>query len=573
MWMIVRSACVLLFAAVFTGTVRGDIALEGVEGGMAEAVRAGLSLPDDCDAPHWLVRFRFRSSEREIETTLATFGFYSPSIDASLKFDETCWQARFTIDEGPPAIIDTADIRIEGDGRDFEPFKRVLQSSAVREGTRFDHGVYESLKDELESTAARYGFLEGRFTAHRVEVDADENRVTVTLVYQSGPRFRFGDVEFVGEHLNDDVLARYVPFDAGDPYDADKLGDLYQALLSSGYFDDAVIDTSEIQGTRVNVSVTPLVGKPSISKVGVGYSTDLGPTFFASRDRRLVNRRGHQLKLDLSVSPVKSEVGGYYRIPRSDQQNGWLSLYGGYLLEDTETAITRKSTVGIREIRPHAGGWVETRFFEVVNDQFDVAGASESNISFVPGVSLSRTRIVGASARPSRGHRIDLRMSGTDHRLGSTLDYLKVSASGKAIHSLGDKLRVIGRARVGAVFSDIFEQLPADVRFFSGGDEKVRGFDFEEIGVVNDDGSVIGGDRLIESSVELDYTVRPKWAAALFLDAGSVSLGSFSGEYERSVGMGVRWYSPIGPVRFDVAWPLARPDKGFRIHISLGPDL
>lgn len=571
--MVTRSVCVLLFAVMFSCAVRADVALEGVEGDVAEAVRAGLSLPDDCDAPRWLVRFRFRSSQREIETTLATFGYYSSSIDASLTFDDTCWRAGFAIDTGPPAIIEAAHISIEGDGRDFEPFDRVLQASVVREGARFDHSAYESLKDELESVAARYGFLEGQFAAHRVEVDADENRVTVRLVYRSGPRFRFGEIRFVGDGLDDDVLERYLPFESGDPYDADKLGDLYQALLSSGYFDDAVIDTSEVEGTQVNVEVTPVIGRASISRVGIGYSTDLGPALFASRDRKLVNRRGHQLKLDLSVSPVKSEVGGYYRIPRSEHRNGWLSLYGGYLLEDTGTAITRKSTLGIREIRPRGGGWVETRFFEVVNDQFDVAGETQSNISFVPGISFSHSRISGSSARPARGHRLDFRMSGTDHRLGSTLDYFKVSASGKAIHSLGDRLRVIGRARIGAVFSDVFEKLPADVRFFSGGDEKVRGFDFEEIGVINDDGSVIGGDRLTEFSAELDYAVRPKWAAAVFVDAGSVSLSSFSGEYERSVGIGVRWYSPIGPVRFDIARPLDRPDKSVRIHISLGPDL
>jgi translocation and assembly module TamA len=98
----------------------------------------------------------------------------------------------------------------------------------------------------------------------------------------------------------------------------------------------------------------------------------------------------------------------------------------------------------------------------------------------------------------------------------------------------------------------------------------VRGYDFESIGPERD-GEVIGGRRLVTGSVELDVLLRDKWSAALFADAGSAY--DDSPDFSRSVGVGLRWYSPLGPLRLDLAHPLDDPNRSVRIHVSLGPDL
>ena len=101
----------------------------------------------------------------------------------------------------------------------------------------------------------------------------------------------------------------------------------------------------------------------------------------------------------------------------------------------------------------------------------------------------------------------------------------------------------------------------------------MRGFDFEAIGALDESGNVIGGNRLLEFSTEFDYRVGANWGVAAFIDAASVTRSEFSTDFERGAGVGFRWYSPIGPVRFDIARPLDRADRSVRIHISLGPDL
>ena len=106
---------------LFAPHARAQVSIDGVSEEISSAIRAGLSLPETCDQSEWLVRYRFRSSEREIVTTLQTFGYYSPVIRADLHFDSKCWHADFKIDPGPPAIISKAHIEIQGEGADSLP--------------------------------------------------------------------------------------------------------------------------------------------------------------------------------------------------------------------------------------------------------------------------------------------------------------------------------------------------------------------------------------------------------------------------------------------------------------------
>lgn len=555
--------------------LRADIVIEGLPPEIADVVRANLSLTDNCEVSRWQVRYRYRNARQEIESTLATFGFYAPGVHSELSFGDDCWQARFRVDPGDPVTIETLDVSFRGEGAGFAPLTGLVGESSLQVGAVFDHLAWERLKRELGDAAARYGYLEATMVVHEVEVRPVERKASVTLTYDTGRQFRFGEVTFDTDQIMTEVLVRHIPFETGDPFETELIGELYQALLGSGYFEEVIIDTSQVDrdAAVVPVNVRPVTGETSNTSVGVGYSTDLGPKVFIRRNSRLVNRRGHQLNLDVTASPVSREIGGYYRIPQSNREAGWLSLYGGFLSEDTDTSETSRSTLGLRQIIPRGRGWIETRFLELFNEQFEVGGQSRSNLSLMPGINFAHTRSEGDVGRPTSGHRVELEVTGASSALLSTVDFASARVSGKIVQGLSTNVRFLGRARVGVTMSDDFTKLPPTVRFFSGGDERVRGFDFEQIGARDQLGNVIGGDRLLELSAEVDWRFREHWAAAVFVDAGSVSLGAFSSSFERSAGVGVRWYSPIGPLRFDIAKPLDSSDASVRLHISLGPDL
>ena len=138
--------------------------------------------------------------------------------------------------------------------------------------------------------------------------------------------------------------------------------------------------------------------------------------------------------------------------------------------------------------------------------------------------------------------------------------------------TLGRSSRFLVRGKAGRIWENSFLNLPPSVRFFAGGDNSVRGFDFETIGPLNEIGEVIGGSRLITSSIEIEKQLKPLWSIALFADAGD-AFSSASPNFSSSVGIGARWRSPLGPIRVDIAKPQTGIERDVRLHISLGPDL
>ena len=126
---------------------------------------------------------------------------------------------------------------------------------------------------------------------------------------------------------------------------------------------------------------------------------------------------------------------------------------------------------------------------------------------------------------------------------------------------------------MGRTFSPDFRDLPATLRFFTGGDQTVRGFRYLELGPRDAAGESIGGRALIAGSLEVDYRFLERWAVAAFHDAGN-ALDSFSSlSLERGIGGGLRWLSPIGLIRLDAAFAVSRPGSPLRIHFIIGPDL
>jgi translocation and assembly module TamA len=132
--------------------------------------------------------------------------------------------------------------------------------------------------------------------------------------------------------------------------------------------------------------------------------------------------------------------------------------------------------------------------------------------------------------------------------------------------------RILFRTELGVTAEESFDELPPSVRFFAGGDNSVRGYDFEALGPVDDAGEVIGGSSLAVTSVEYEHRIKAKWSLAIFVDSGNAFEGS-EFEPKTGAGIGTRWQSPLGPIRVDVAHPFDDTQDNWRLHITLGPDL
>lgn len=346
---------------------------------------------------------------------------------------------------------------------------------------------------------------------------------------------------------------------------------MQRELVASDYFAAVHVQTrmEARRDRRIPIRVDVTEGRAATWSIGGGYTTDYGPRLRLLHENRRRNAAGHQLHADTLLSPVRQSAVVDYRVPRGRPQSDWLSLRAGLDREDIDAGTATAARLGLR--RSHArDDLTVTRFLDVVHERDRADGEEFSNTLLMPGSSWQRIRRDDL-VRPREGYRVGLDLSGA---AGSHVSLLSVEVHGKWVASLAGDARVLLRGRAGAFVADRgIEHVPLSMRFFTGGDSGVRGYNYESLGSRDTEGDLIGGNRLLEASLEYEHPLRHRWSAAAFVDAGNAFLAGESVDIRIGTGVGLRWQSPLGPVRLDVAWPLDGEDRSPQVHLSLGPDL
>jgi translocation and assembly module TamA len=568
-------ACVLLLPV---DTALGKVALKGLRGELRENALAHLELADaPCDSPSWRVRRLTKKADAQIREALEAYGYYNPSIAMESGSTSDCWLTTIAVAVGDPVRVRTLDVSLTGEAAQDAAFERLVLAGPLKQGDVLVHATYDRYKKAIGDLARRKGFFAGNFVAARIDVFAREDAADITIRYDSGPRYRFGAVTFEQDVVRQDLLERFVDFSPGEPYDGTKITNLYNALLATGYFASVDLRTQPgtLPDTLVPVTVQLTGASRQVWTAGIGYSTDTGVKLRGGFTNRRINDRGHQFDASMNLSEVTSDVGFSYRLPRKDPRVEWLSFDAGYSYEDTGSKTTNIYKVGVKEYQRRPNEWIETHFLDVGIERFDIADERQREFLLIPGVSWNRTMPNNASVmRPDKGHRLTLTLSGTADWLASDATFLQADLFGKLIFPLWKGARLLTRAQAGLTLKDEFEKLPASVRYFAGGDSSVRGYDFDSLGPTNETGEVIGGTHTVVGSVEIDQRVRSNWSVAAFVDTGNAFDSFASPSLKTGIGGGVRWFSPLGPVRVDIAFAQDKdaPDD-WRLHVSLGPDL
>ncbi|NCF51360.1 BamA/TamA family outer membrane protein [Gammaproteobacteria bacterium] len=557
-----------------SGTANADLLISGIESRLEANVRALSPLATTaCESAPWRVERLFRDADKSVRQALQALGYYEPSIKKSLRWSEDCWHASFEIEAGEPVRLGAVDVRIEGAAADDERFADHVAAARPAPGDILDHGLYESYKASMMRAAMASGFFDAEFLRTEVVVEPRTRSAELALHLQSGTQYQFGEVTFTPGIVRDSLLRGYSDIVPGSPYSSTLVNELYEALGGSNYFATVSISTDPLDTEQkivpVSVELTP--GKRRVYTIGAGVATDTGPQGRLGYSDRRLNEKGHQLETKLFASSVRSELTGSYRWPKKDPRREWMSVFAGVQHENTDTSRSDTFTVGILRARNLGKRWLDTRYLDYSYEDYTVGEQATTSQLIILGNTWESAegRELG---RVSNGRRLSFDVRGASDSLGSDTSFLQFRAKTKWIHSLGGHYRAIARANLGLTIKDDFSELPASVRFFAGGDRSVRGYDYESLGPVDENGDVIGGSYLLDGSVEIDRLLGEKWTIAAFVDSGS-AFNDSEIEFSTGAGIGIRWYSPLGPLRLDVAHPFDDPDNDYRIHISLGPDL
>lgn len=561
-----------------------EIQIEGGNKTLRENIRQHLSLADEsCRAPLWRLHSLLGDVETEIQSAARALGYYQLEYEAKLLNNKDCWGLQLTLTPGDPVLVTELRIDIQGEGREDKIFQPLFDSPGIKVGNRLNHGRYEALKSHFGSLAATHGYFDAEFALSRITVNAAEKSAVIDLVYNTGQRYKIGEINLQHSILDEKFLKRYYTFNEGDYYDTDQLLELKNLYNASNYFSIANVspDIRALDNGEVPINIELEARKRYAYSIGAGVEADK-PRVKLGFEDRYINGRGHSFNAEVSASEIKKEAQANYKIPLRNPAYEFLNIYTGYLKEEIDTFVSSRDTYGASYTHYQNNKWLQTYALEYTYEESRVGDEMPKSIGLViPSVAMSRTKSDG-SAYPMSGWSLLGELSGSPESLGSDRSFVQFHTRAKYITAFASG-RLLLRGELGATSIDNFKDLPASVRFFAGGDASVRGYDYKSLGAVEvnertGEKEVIGGNNLVVASVEYDYRLQDSnWVVAAFYDMGN-AMDDSNFEFKAGAGLGIRWVSPIGPIRIDLAKALepVKPDdstKGWRIHISMGPDL
>jgi translocation and assembly module TamA len=556
--------------------VKVKVEVEGVSRKLAQNIHSSLSLEnadkDELDEEN--IRRLHAKAPGEIDEALQPFGYYRSHVRSELKQQGTEWIAHYDVDAGPAVKIASVDLQVTGAGKDDPRFQEIAAGFPLRKGEVLYHPDWERGKKAFEEYASEEGYLDGAFQANEIKVDLARYQADVVLHYNTGPRYRFGEVRFHQNVLKPQLLTGYVKFKRGEPLNVNKVLQLQSALSDSPYWGRVEVLTrqDEAKDLEVPIDVNLEPSKPVHLSGGLGYGTDTGPRARGILELRRLNDLGHRVEIDAIVSGIERGMKTSYLIPGAYPRTDLLSLNVAFDRLDTNTALSDSGLVGAT-LTESRGGWREAYSLNFERETFTVGLDHGTSNLVVPGISLEKVK-ADDRIDTTNGFRVRASFQGADKSVLSDSSFLQGLIEGKIIRTLGERNRLIARTQVGYTDTNDFRALPPQFRFFAGGDQSVRGFSYQSLGRKDEAGNTIGGETLAVGSLEYERRFFTKWGAAVFYDTGNAAQ-SFSGlgTLARGAGVGLRWRSPIGPIRIDVARALSEPGHPIRFHLNIGPDL
>ena len=530
-----------------------------------------------------LLRRRAEGDEDRIRDVLRAEGYYDPRVTLTVAANEAPAEQAATVtlalDPGPIYRLKRFTLVFKTQEQEKAAEGLTYKELGVSLGTRARSEGIVAGERAITRRLGWRGYPFARIAGRDVVVDHADRSVAVELDVDAGPLTHFGQTRIEGlEDVDASVVRREQRWKEGDLYDTRKVAEMRQALTGLDLFLSVVIapQRDEMTADKVPVTITLAESKSRSIGGGVRYSTSQGAgvrTFW--RHRNLFGY-GEDFRLDGDVAEqlvgLKASLGRPAFL--NPQQRLDFSLYAQQENVDAYDAIR---TGGVATLTRQFGG-PYSGSVGVSLEQSRIEDSSGTNNFTLVGLPTTLERnTTNDLLNPTKGGKLLLSATPYTGMVGSDSNFLVLRLD-DTIHLPFDaagKYVLAGRIAIGSILGATRTDIPADKRFYAGGGDTVRGYAYQSVGPLDGSDDPVGGASLIAGSIEMRARVMEDIGLVAFLDGGNVfrsELPDLGQDPLFGAGFGVRYYTPIGPLRFDLAFPLDRrpSDDVFQIYISLG---
>ena len=474
-----------------------------------------------------------------------------------------------------PVKIDTQDSEVK------EMLEEYLPLITQQQEEELDKEQVGFLAEEAPDNVKTMLRTKGYFNSN---VNIQDHGESYTVNVTPGPRTKVDNVSvaILGDVLNDDNLAEYYQNamenwqqPVGENFDQDgldKILDLQQALEQNGHYSGASVqaDFDQLQGDRVPVKINVTEVKRHKLETGIRYDSEYGIGGRIAYDYYNLFNKGYIGSIVWDMDKYETTLAAGISQPRNNRGNYWTS-HVSYNRSTTQNLEKRALSSGIWYVRDRNN--IDARFgLEFITEDRKVPDTSyDLGRSHATMLTASwKRQSIETELHPQNGYYLDGKIGLT---LGKFLSSTQMArATARAGYFFTPENKKIGtfivRGQAGYVYAREGEEVPSSLMFRTGGATSVRGYELDSIGLAGPNGSVLPQRALVVGSLEYQFPVTKSFSGAIFHDVGDAASNFKHMTLKHGTGLGVRWFSPVAPFSFDIAY--GHHDKKIRWHISLG---
>lgn len=516
-----------------------------------------------------------RRLRKDAGELLATEGYFSPRIELLNEAEGT----GIRVESGPRANIGTVSIEIRGSIDDARR-RELISAWGLAAGTAFRQSAWDEAKNGLLRELMSVDHAGARLVSSRAEVDAEAARVDLTLVYDAGPRYRYGEIRILGlDRYQPSLVERYAKaLQPGAVYRQDDLLDVQSALQNTPYFSSVSVELDSASLPAGDETKPPVDGDLQVPVVvrlrerapfgvslGAGYSSNTGARVEGNFTSADFAGRAWELSTGARIEQLRQSAYADVFLPpdRARQQR---DSFGAFV-EKSDIQGLALERVAFAASRVQQRDSIEQRFG--VNWQYErqnTEGEAESTNQALTAQAGWVWRSANDPQDPAEGIVAQLQLGGAAKALLSDQNFLRSYFRYSQGIPLGKDDSLLLRGEVGITAAPSREGIPQDYLFRAGGSNSVRGYAYQSLGV-QEGSATLGGRYLLTLSAEYTHWLDSTWGVAVFADAGQAGDDRDVFKLAPGYGIGARWKSPAGPLAVDLAW--GQREEELRLHFSL----
>ena len=510
------------------------------------------------------LQFFLYVAKQDIQKALEPYGYFKSKISLSVKKSATVWEVEFAIEPGPRLHWTSVDVKIIGSGSKTRLFERYLEKFPIKTGNVFSAKQFNRVKQRLFTIANNRGYLKAKMLKSQIQINIKRYTAKLILHFDTGPRFRFGDINFNKSPFKDSFLRKFLTFKPGSYYSTNKLQETQENLSNSSYFQavDVKPEINKAKNLSVPIMIRITPKKSQTYSIGAGYGTDTGIRGILGVKFNRLTSTGQQFQALLRAAEKRSYLLAKYTIPGKNPATDRYALSAAYEREDQDLGSSDTQTVGISYVTL-LKGWQQTLSLKLYRENYKLLdNPRKTDYLLVPSASWLRI-FTDHPLNPKHGWKIDANIQGASSAILARTSFLNAVLNVKTVQQLTKNIRLVARGSFGVLSTKNVFDVPYSFQLLAGGAQSIRGYTYNSIGP---------GNYLYVGSVALQHRVYKDFYGSVFFDAGDVNNKIFS-HTKKGVGIGVVWLSPVGSIELSVAKALDLSGKPIRIQFSMGPEL